>query len=229
MAEITVNGINVYYETTGGKEPIVLISGLGTDHTLLDGLAKELAKQHKVLAFDNRGCGQSDKPGQRYTIAQMATDTSELMLALGIENAAIVGVSMGGKIAIELALNFPDRVDHLILISTSLSPSRISTFSKSIKFIRSKLSPAQQPYAAFINQLLASRAYVGYASIASIRCRTLLMAGAKDKRVSSSDIKEFQSKLPQMETVIFPQGHMFFLWNTKQVAERITIFLNRSD
>ena len=78
-----------------------------------------LAQRYQVIVFDNRGVGRTDKPDVPYSIEVMAQDTAELMKALAIERASLLGISMGGKIALDLALRYPGRVEKLILVSTS--------------------------------------------------------------------------------------------------------------
>ncbi len=107
--------LRMHYRITGQGPPLVLIMGLSGDLTWWDPLARELEKSFRLLLFDNRGAGLTDKPEDRYTIPMFASDTVSLMTALGIPKAHIFGVSMGGMIAQEIALRHPDRVDHLVL------------------------------------------------------------------------------------------------------------------
>jgi pimeloyl-ACP methyl ester carboxylesterase len=119
MPEVRVNGINIYYRVQGKGEPLVLIMGLGGEcgDWLLQ--ARTFKKYYRVVTFDNRGVGRSDKPAESYTVKTMADDTVGLMYYLGIEKAHILGVSMGGMIAQEVAINYPERVWKLILVSTN--------------------------------------------------------------------------------------------------------------
>jgi pimeloyl-ACP methyl ester carboxylesterase len=117
-----VGGLNMYYEVHGKGKPFLLISGLGSD---LNGWAlqiPEFAKKYRVIAFDNRGSGRTDAPDMPYSIRMMAEDTVGLMDALIIEKAHVLGVSMGGYIAQELAIRYPSRVESLILVTTSVGP-----------------------------------------------------------------------------------------------------------
>ena len=120
MPKIKTNNIELYYETYGGTgKPLVLISGLGYPLWQWHRMVPFLAEQFRVIAFDNRGVGQSDKPEGPYTAQMLAADTAGLLDALGIEKAIIVGHSMGGFIAQSLALDFPSKVEKLILCSTN--------------------------------------------------------------------------------------------------------------
>lgn len=119
MGFIEANGINLYYETHGSGEPLVLIEGLGYSSWMWYKQVEELSKHFKLIIFDNRGVGQSDKPDEEYSIELFANDTVEVLLALNIEKAHFLGVSMGGFIAQEVAIRYPEIVDKLILCSTS--------------------------------------------------------------------------------------------------------------
>src|SRR5207245_2584476 len=119
MPYIKVNDIQIYYEIHGDGEPLVLIVGLGTDISEWDGIIRWLAEKYQVLAFDNRGAGRTDKPDIPYSIEMMADDTAGLMQTLGIEQAHILGVSMGGRIALALSLRHAECVKKLVLVSTS--------------------------------------------------------------------------------------------------------------
>ncbi|MGH7389573.1 MAG: alpha/beta fold hydrolase [Candidatus Rokuibacteriota bacterium] len=115
MPKVRVGDIEMYYVEAGSGEPLVLIMGFGGDHLAWGFQFRALAEQFRVIAFDNRGVGQSDTPDVPYTIAMMADDTAGLMTALAIDRADVVGVSMGGMIAQELALRHPRRVRSLHL------------------------------------------------------------------------------------------------------------------
>jgi 3-oxoadipate enol-lactonase len=119
MPEVRVNGINIYYRVQGRGEPLILIMGLGGECGDWFLQARAFKKYYRVITFDNRGVGKSDKPGEPYTVKTMADDTVGLMDYLGIDKAHILGVSLGGMIAQEVAINYPERVRKLILVSTN--------------------------------------------------------------------------------------------------------------
>ncbi|MFX1572765.1 MAG: alpha/beta fold hydrolase [Promethearchaeota archaeon] len=120
MPKVKVNNINMYYEIRGDGFPIIMITGISFCLRIWDdSLIEELSKRFKVILFDNRGAGQTDISEGEFTIKMMADDTAGLMEILNIERAHILGFSMGGMIAQELALNFPQKVEKLILWGTA--------------------------------------------------------------------------------------------------------------
>jgi pimeloyl-ACP methyl ester carboxylesterase len=119
MPKIRVNAVELYYEIRGAGEPLLLIAGLGFGAWSWYRQIPDFSRAFLTLAFDNRGAGHSEKPEMAYTIEMMAEDAAALLRALGIERAHVLGHSMGGYIAQELALRHPDLVLRLVLVSTS--------------------------------------------------------------------------------------------------------------
>jgi 3-oxoadipate enol-lactonase len=111
-------GININYKTTGQGEPLVMIMGLGSGQNGWGSQVPFFKKHFQVVTFDNRGVGKTDKPVGPYTIRMMADDTIALMDYLDIKKANILGASMGGMIAQEVAINYPERVARLVLACT---------------------------------------------------------------------------------------------------------------
>jgi pimeloyl-ACP methyl ester carboxylesterase len=124
MPHQTVNGIKIYYEEQGKGEPLILINGLAFPMDLWFAQIRELSKDFRVIALDNRGIGRTDQPDEEYSIAMMASDTVGLLKALGIEKSHVAGLSMGGFISQEIALSYPDVVNRLILIATGMGGGR---------------------------------------------------------------------------------------------------------
>ena len=111
-----MNDINMYYEIHGDGYPFLLIRGLSSDvYRWPPIFIKEISRYFKVVLFDNRGAGRTDKPDIEYSIKMMADDTIGLMNAMNIEKTNVLGYSMGGSIAQEIVLNYPERVNNLIL------------------------------------------------------------------------------------------------------------------
>lgn len=121
---VAVNGIDLYYREYGSGEPLLLIMGLSGNADWWDTrFLQALAERFHVVAFDNRGAGRSGKPPGPYTILQMAEDAAGLMDHLGWPSAHVLGMSMGGMIAQELALQHPERVRKLVLLVTTCGGS----------------------------------------------------------------------------------------------------------
>ncbi len=111
--------MKIAWESMGEGPPLLLIQGLGYGRWGWDPIVPGLAAQHLVIAFDNRGIGESDKPEGPYTAAQMAGDALQVLDEAGIDRAHVFGASLGGMIAQELAATAPERVDRLVLGCTT--------------------------------------------------------------------------------------------------------------
>lgn len=118
MAKVKVNGIEMYYELHGSGDPVVLIQGLGGNHTFWSPNLPELSRSHRVLLLDYRGAGETDKPDMPYSTRMFADDIAALMAELSLPRAHVVGRSMGGCIAQWLGVEHADRVRSLILAAT---------------------------------------------------------------------------------------------------------------
>ncbi len=111
--------MRIEWESTGEGPPLLLIQGLGYGRWGWDPIVPGLAVRHRVVSFDNRGIGGSDKPEGPYTASQMAGDALQVLDEAGIERAHVLGASLGGMIAQELAVAAPERIDRLVLGCTT--------------------------------------------------------------------------------------------------------------
>lgn len=116
MPTIRVNNINMYYKIHREGKPLVLIGGLGIDLSEPGSISHWLAQRYQVLTFDNRGAGRTSKPDMPYSIEMMASDTTELLDTLASERLSVLGISLGGRIALTLALQHPEKAEKLIII-----------------------------------------------------------------------------------------------------------------
>jgi len=115
MAEIVVNGIRTYYVEDGSGDPVVLVHGLGgTGTDIWKKQIAELAKNHRVIAYDVRGTGRTDVTPGPYTIELLADDLAALVEELDLGRVALVGHSMGGGIALQYAATRPERVRAVV-------------------------------------------------------------------------------------------------------------------
>jgi pimeloyl-ACP methyl ester carboxylesterase len=172
MPHVKANGLDIYYESHGdaGAEPILLIMGLGAQMTRWspEFIGKLTAAGHRVIAYDNRDVGLTEKldaagppdmgaivaalsqgktPPAAYTLIEMAADAAGLLQALGIERAHIVGASMGGMIAQEIAISFPQRVRSLTsIMSTTGNPKLPSPSREAIAVLMAPPPATKEEY-----------------------------------------------------------------------------------
>ena len=118
MSIIKLNEIDLYYEESGKGYPLILISGLGGNSMSWQTVRHVLSRHYKVIVFDNRGAGRTTFSNNAYSIVDMADDLAGLMKYLRIDKAHILGHSMGGFIAQEFVLKYPEKTNKLILCST---------------------------------------------------------------------------------------------------------------
>jgi len=118
MPKLRVNNIGIYYEVTGQGEPLLFIHGLASSSRSWKKQVSFFARHYRVITFDIRGHGRSDKPlRESYSIKLFATDTVELMKALGIDSAHVIGFSMGGMVGFQLAAYAPEVVRSLVAVN----------------------------------------------------------------------------------------------------------------
>ena len=158
MPKLQVGDVGIYYQRVGPTRPpsLVLLMGWGGDHTAWAFQVPAFAAEFDVIALDNRGAGQSDAPDARYTIPGMADDVVGLLDQLGVRNAHICGASMGGMIAQELALRYPERVLSLQLHCTT---SGVDRYGRLVidNFVRVKARGDVEEFAHFSLPWLLSR------------------------------------------------------------------------
>src|SRR5262249_10906903 len=119
MQRVRINGVELEYDLQGTGSPLVLIHGAQGDRSMFSVIAPLFAARYRVLTFDQRGSGRSEKPDMDYSIAMLADDTAALMDHVGFSSAHIIGVSMGGMIAQEFALRHPKKTRALVLGCTT--------------------------------------------------------------------------------------------------------------
>jgi pimeloyl-ACP methyl ester carboxylesterase len=228
-----VNDIEMYYEIHGAGAPLVLIGGLNSDHMLFRTFISPLAARYRVIVFDNRGVGQSGKPDIPYTIEMMADDTAGLLAALGIEQAHILGVSMGGRIAVALTLQHPQLVKSLILVSTGVKRLKDEPMTWARRrvdlMLRLPWIRKGTPYYAVIRQRDASRNYDAMDRLSEIHAPTLILHGRQDKSALLPLAEAMQQGIPGAKMQTFPGGHLFFIFRQQPFLAAVTDFLDALD
>jgi 3-oxoadipate enol-lactonase len=147
MSFVENQGTKIYWDEQGRTQgaPVLLIMGLGYASAMWHRTRPVLAQRYRTIAFDNRGVGLSDVPPGPYSIATMAADAAAVLDAAGIASAHVFGVSMGGMIAQEFALQYPARTLSLILGCTAAGgPSAVRAESKVVDVLLGRgMTPEQ--------------------------------------------------------------------------------------
>ncbi len=162
----------IAYDVEGEGAPVLLIQGLGYGRWGWQPVTERLVPNSRVIAFDNRGYGSSDKPAGPYTAAQMAGEAVAVLDAAGVERAHVVGASLGGAVAQELALRHPGRVEKLVLVGTMSGVTNMHPLPEQTlrlmadaptldpavalrRFVENALDPEPEP--ALVEQIVALR------------------------------------------------------------------------
>jgi pimeloyl-ACP methyl ester carboxylesterase len=118
------DGVELFYAEAGtGEPPVLLVHGWTCDHTAMAPLFTYFRRSHRVITVDLRGHGESDKPEQDYTMAVFADDLAWMCGELGLEKPIVIGHSMGGVIAVELAARFPDLPSAVVTLDSPVVAS----------------------------------------------------------------------------------------------------------
>ncbi|MEM7146167.1 MAG: alpha/beta hydrolase [Verrucomicrobiota bacterium] len=129
MPHVETNGIKMAYEEQGSGDPLIMIMGITAPGAVWEAHAEDWSKHFRCIMPDNRGVGETDKPPGDYSSEMFADDYAGLLDALNIEQARVVGVSMGSIIAQQLALRHPDKVKSAVLMCPW---ARCDNYAKSV-------------------------------------------------------------------------------------------------
>jgi len=119
MSRVQSNNINLFYEVNGKGQPLLFIHGLGSSSRDWELQSAEFSKNYQVITFDLRGHGQSDKPAGPYSLSMFASDAAGLLKSLGVDSAHVVGLSLGGGVAFQLAIDFPAKVKTMTIVNSA--------------------------------------------------------------------------------------------------------------
>ncbi len=243
MPSLTANGINIHYEVGGEGPPLVFITGLGYGGWFWHKLVPWLTHDYRVLTYDNRGAGSTDKPPGPYDMAMLADDAAALLDALGWRQVCLCGHSLGGFIAQELALKRPDLVERLILAATHTGgPAVVPMSPEVMSVIMDRSGEPEDLYRRGIGLATAP----GYALSHPEGFRTILeyrlsqpvrpehyaaqaMAGAAMANLNAEEVAERLGRLTMPTLILFgeqdqvvpPANARFFLDLMPQAVSRL--------
>jgi 3-oxoadipate enol-lactonase len=252
MALITVGDININYRVQGSGKPLLMIMGLS--FSLLDWGKKftELLAQHyRLILFDNRDAGLTSQSTRPYSIADMADDAAGLLDALKIPKAHVFGVSMGGAIAQEFALKYPDKLDKLILGCTMaggncsqmgdvsgvmsgnlldllFTPIFIQAHSQELAGFLAETTPLHSKGDALQRQFQAFATHDTCDRLTDIQATTLIITGDKDVAIPRSNSDVIAAKIPNVKLeIIADAAHGFSFSHPDTTADLIHLFLQQ--
>lgn len=259
MPFATRDGTRLYWRLEGPSDrpALVLLNAIGTDMGLWDSLVSLLLPHYQILRFDARGHGASDAPPGDYSLEMLAHDVIAVMQAANLPRAAIAGVSLGGMIAMETALRFPEQVGALVLICTSAGIDRglwrervdqvhaagvaaVADGAMS-RFLSPQFSAAHPDRAAGVRRtLLSTRGYGGAAAairdgelgarLASIKAPTLIVSGDRDVSMPFAPHSEaLLAAIPGATSAQIDAGHLAPLEAPHALGQAIHQFLSAED
>lgn len=227
-----VNDIELYYEVQGDGQPVLLIPGLGVGLDFFRPIIDGLAASCRVVAFDPRGAGQSDKPDVPYTIDGMTDDAVGLLQHLGIGRATVIGSSMGGRVALILALDHQELVERLVLLATSARVPRPPLLSRRwllmevFPKLHLPMSIEAQPRYAWERQKQASVGFDCTSRLGELKVPTLVVHGTGDHLVPFSLGQEMASHIVDVHLVTVPDGHRALVTtHAGRVVEEVERFM----
>ncbi|MCW2851937.1 MAG: hsaD 3, partial [Nocardioides sp.] len=129
---VSIHGHRRAYVKVGQGPALLLLHGLGCDHTTWEPVISTLAKRYTVIAPDLLGHGQSDKPRADYSLGGYANGMRDLLTVLGVDKVTVVGHSFGGGVAMQFAYQFPERTERMVLVASGGLGPEVSTFIRAI-------------------------------------------------------------------------------------------------
>jgi pimeloyl-ACP methyl ester carboxylesterase len=249
-----VNGINVYYEVYGEGKPIVLLHGAFYTIEMNWGqLIPELSKTRKVIAIEMQGHGHSPFSERKLDINMLASDVDKVMDYLKIDSADVAGYSMGGSVAYQFAVKYPNRLRKLVIISSTYKSSGWLPIVNSgfenfkpeffdntpIKAAYDAVAPDKTKWRKFLEQMFAFAKVpfnVGDSNIAKIAAAVFIISGDNDGLDKIELMKTYKllgggvaadlSPMPKSQLAIVPsQGHVSLMMQTQTIVSYLTNFL----
>jgi 3-oxoadipate enol-lactonase len=222
---LRVQDIQLYYETTGQGEPLLFIHGLGSSTRDWERQVAFFSRRYEVITFDVRGHGKSDKPPGPYSVRLFAADTAALIKSLGIDRVHVVGISMGGMIALQLAIDAPNLVRSLVIVNSG--PEFVTrTFKEHLGTLQ-RLFIVRVLGMGKMGEVLGKRLFPKPERLGEIGCPVLVVAADQDYTPVS--FKEaYAAKLPYAELAIISESrHLTPIDKPEQFNEVVMTFLSK--
>jgi len=245
--------MRIAWERHGSGPPLLLIHGLGYARWGWEPVVGPLSRSFEVLLFDNRGIGESDAPPGPYKAAEMAFDAVQVLDEAGIARAHVLGTSLGGMVAQELALAHSLRVDKLVLACTTTGGAQAHPMPEQTvrllangatlrDFVENALEPdprtelverilahrvaTAQSREAWLAQAAAGAAFDAYERAGSIAAPALVLHGDGDVVVDPRNAELLAGLLPHASLELFPgTGHLFFWQQPERFVRLLEEFL----
>lgn len=229
MPKVPIDGFQLYYESEGDGEPLILIPGFASGRSLWQKQVGPLARHFRVISFDPRGVAQSDKPEGEQTIGLLADDVAELLQFLGIAGAHVVGVSFGGFVAQEFALRHSGMVRKLVLCCTSFGgPNHVVPEPQIMSEIMQPRAAGEVSEEMYGVQLRAAVGFNAEDRLAAIGAPTLIVSGDADVIVPVQNSYNLARKIPNAELQLVSGGsHMVFMEQAEEFNQVLTEWLLR--
>ena len=250
MPKITVGDIEIDYEIQGSRAPLLMIMGLSfSRRDWGEKFTELLARNYQLILFDNRDAGLTSRWNRPYSIADMADDAAGLLDALNIPKVHVFGVSMGGAIAQQFALKYPDKLDKLILGCTMaggncsqmgdisgvmngnlldllFTPTFIQNHRQELTEFLAETTPLHSRGAALQRQLQAFASHDTCDTLSNIQATTLIITGDKDIAIPRSNSDVLAAKIPNVKLeIIADAAHGFSFSHLDITADLIHLFL----
>ena len=229
MPKVSVNGLKLYYEIEGDGEPVVLIPGFAAGRWIWSRQVGPLSTNFRIITYDPRGICRSDKPEGPQSISLLADDLAQLLQALGVASAHIVGLSFGGFVAQEFALKYPSMTSKLVLCCTTFGgPNHVMPESETLRTFASTggLNSEDVPEHIYKSQFNAAINFDAESRLGDIKSPTLVLSGDADAIVPVQNSRNLAAKIPGAKLHIVAGGsHMFFIEQAHEFNRVVTEFL----